>query len=112
MQKLAECRLRMEIAFLTLDDVLALHDELIQRYKETPGLRDAGLLGKALAMSQAGFGGRYFHEFSHEMGAAYLFHPIRNHAFIDGNKRIALACAGLFFKINRVSGLSTCPVPP
>ena len=93
----------MEIEFLTLEDVLSLHDELIQRYGGSPGLRDAGLLEAALGMPQAGFGGQYFHEFPHEMGAAYLFHLVRNHPFIDGNKRIALACAILFFKINRVS---------
>lgn len=92
----------MEIAFLTLEDILALHDELIQRYGGSSGLRDAGLLEAALAMPQAGFGGRYFHEFPHEMGAAYLFHLVRNHAFIDGNKRVALTCAILFFKINGV----------
>ncbi|MBN2317916.1 MAG: type II toxin-antitoxin system death-on-curing family toxin [Acidobacteria bacterium] len=93
----------MEIAFLTMEDVLALHDELIQRYGGSSGLRDAGLLEAALAMPQAGFGGQYFHEFPHEMGAAYLFHLVRNHAFTDGNKRVALACAILFFKINRVT---------
>ncbi len=93
----------MEIAFLTLEDVLALHDELIQRYGGTPGLRDAGLFEAVLAMPQAGFGGQYFHEFPHEMGAACMFNLVRNHAFIDGNKRVALACAILFFKINRVS---------
>ena len=92
----------MEIAFLTLEDVMALHDELIQRYGGSKGLRDAGLLEAALALPQAGFGGHYFHEYPHEMGAAYLFHIVRNHAFIDGNKRVALACAILFFKINRV----------
>jgi death on curing protein len=92
----------MEIAFLTLEDVMALQEELIRHYGGAPGLRDAGLLAAALAMPQAGFGGRYFHEFPHEMGAAYLFHLVRNHAFIDGNKRVALACAILFFKINRV----------
>ena len=92
----------MQIAFLTLEDVLALHDELIRRYGGNPGLRDAGLLEAALAMPQAGFALQYFHEFPHEMGAAYLFHLVRNHAFIDGNKRVALACAILFFKINRV----------
>ena len=92
----------MEIEFLTLEDVLALHEELIRRYGGTPGLRDAGLLEAALAMPQAGFGGQYFHEFPHEMGAAYLFHLVRNHAFIDGNKRTALACTILFFKLNRV----------
>lgn len=92
----------MEIAFLTMEDVLVLHDELIQHYGGSSGLRDAGLLEAALAMPQAGFGGQYFHEFPYEMGAAYLFHLVRNHAFIDGNKRVALACAILFFKINNV----------
>ena len=92
----------MEIVFLTMEDVLALHEELIQHYGGSSGLRDAGLLEAALAMPQAGFGGQYFHEFPHEMGSAYLFHLVRNHAFIDGNKRVALACAILFFKINRI----------
>jgi len=90
----------MEIAFLTLEDVMALQEELIRHYGGAPGLRDAGLLAAALAMPQAGFGGRYFHEFPHEMGAAYLFHLVRNHAFIDGNKRVALACAILFLVRN------------
>ena len=36
------------------------------------------------------------------MAAAYLFHLVRNHSFIDGNKRVALACAILFFKINHL----------
>jgi death on curing protein len=54
-------RSQMDIAFLTLEDVLALHDELIQRYGGAPGLRDAGLLETALAMPQTGFGGQYFH---------------------------------------------------
>jgi hypothetical protein len=53
---------QMEIAFLTLEDVLALHDELIQHYGGSPGLRDAGLLEAAVAMPQSGFGGQYFHE--------------------------------------------------
>lgn len=60
-----------------------------------------------MAMPQAGFGGRYFHEFPHEMGAAYFFHLVHNYAFIGGNKRIALGCAILFFKINRAPYLIT-----
>ena len=77
----------MEIAFLNLEDVLALHEELIQRYGGTPGLRDA--CWKQRECPQAGFGSQYFHEFPPEMAAAYLFHLVRNHAFIDGNKRVA-----------------------
>jgi hypothetical protein len=40
--------------------------------------------------------------FPHEIGAAYLLHLVRSHAFIEGNKRDAAACAILFFKINRL----------
>ena len=36
------------------------------------------------------------------MGAAYLFHICRNHPFIDGNKRTALACALTFLRLNGV----------
>jgi|WetSurMetagenome_2_1015567.scaffolds.fasta_scaffold118391_2 hypothetical protein len=41
-------------------------------------------------------------QFSHATGVAYLFHLVRNHALIDGNKRVALARSILFFKINRL----------
>ena len=51
-------------------------------------------------MPQAGFGGQYFHEFPHEMGAAYLFHLVRNHAFIDGNKRCGHAAMETFLVLN------------
>jgi len=91
-----------EILFLTLDEALLLHHEQIERYGGDPSVRDLGLLQSALAMPQAGFGGQYLHGFPTEMAAAYLFHVVRNHAFVDGNKRTGLAAALAFLKLNNV----------
>lgn len=86
--------------FLSLDDVLVIHEDRIRRYGGSTGLRDLGLLKSALAMPQATFDGNYLHETSFEMAAAYLFHIARNHPFLDGNERTALACALLFLRLN------------
>ena len=79
----------MEPDFLTLDEVIAIHQDQIQRYGGSGGLRDMGLLQSALAMPRAGFGGEYVHSDLYEMAAAYLFHLATNHPFVDGNKRVA-----------------------
>ena len=90
----------VEPLFLTLEEVLALHADQIERYGGTHGLRDAGLLSSALAMPEASFGGDFLHSTIHEMAAAYLFHLTQNHAFLDGNKRIGLATALAFLGLN------------
>ena len=59
-----------------------------------------GLLESALGTVMATFGGEFLHQSLFEMGAAYLFHICRNHPFIDGNKRTALACALAFLRLN------------
>ncbi len=79
--------------FLTVDEVLELHDLQIQRYGGSSGVRDKGLLESAVAMPQASFGGKYMHEGLFQMAAAYAFHIAENQPFIDGNKRTALAAA-------------------
>lgn len=86
----------MNIAFLTLDDILAIHVDQITRYGGEPSIRDMGLLQSAVGMPEATFGGQYLHEFPHGMAAAYLFHIVANHAFVDGNKRTGLAAALVF----------------
>ena len=63
-------------------------------------MRDLGLLQSAIAMPSATFDGVFLHEGVFEMAAAYLFHVCRNHAFLDGNKRTALACALAFLYLN------------
>lgn len=86
--------------FLELDDVLAIHADQVARYGGSDGVRDLGLLQSALAMPQASFGGEFLHPTPPEMAAAYLFHLVQNHAFVDGNKRIGLAAAIAFLGMN------------
>jgi death-on-curing protein len=86
--------------FLSLDDVLALHAGSIARFGGDPGIKDLGLLESALAMPQPTFGGADLHETLAEKAGAYLFHVVKNHAFVDGNKRTGLACALVFLEIN------------
>jgi death-on-curing protein len=88
--------------FLTLDEVLALHEDQVRRYGGLGGLRDSGLLSSALGSVSATFGGQFLHESLFEMAGAYLFHLARNHPFIDGNKRVALASALIFLWMNDV----------
>jgi death-on-curing protein len=86
--------------FLTLDDLLALHADRVERYGGSPGLRDAAGLSAALGMPSATFGGAFLHPTLPEMAAAYLFHISQAHGFIDGNKRAALAAALAFLALN------------
>lgn len=87
-------------AFLTLDEVLALHADQIERYGGAPGVRDVALLESAVAAPRATFDGRLLHATVPEMAAAYLFHLAQNHPFVDGNKRAALAAAIAFLGLN------------
>jgi death-on-curing protein len=88
--------------FLTLDEVLRIHEDQVNRYGGSLGLRDRNLLLSALAQPEATFGGQYLHADIFEMAAAYLFHLCGNHAYIDGNKRVALVAARVFLKLNRL----------
>ena len=89
-------------AFLSLEDVLALHSESIARFGGGHGLRDAGALEPALAPPQATMFGDFLHPTLEEQAAAYLFHVVQNHPFLDGNKRAGLAAALAFLGINGV----------
>ena len=86
--------------FLGVDEVLAIHAHVVDRYGGDPGVRDVGLLQSALGMPEATFDGAFLHPSLAEMAAAYLFHISRNHPFVDGNKRTALASALAFLQLN------------
>jgi death on curing protein len=86
--------------FLTLDDVLESHVEQIATFGGGGDIRDVGLLESALAQPEAMFEGQYLHADVFEMAAAYLFHLVKNHPFVDGNKRVGLEAALLFLEIN------------
>ena len=90
----------MPPVFLTLDELLTIHRDQIERYGGSEGIRDMDLLKSAIAMPAAGFGGCYVHADLCEMAAAYLFHIVRNHPFVDGNKRIGAALFLWFLEKN------------
>jgi death-on-curing protein len=86
--------------FLTFTQVLALHQIQIEEFGGLKGIKDEGLLKSALSQPEAGMAGEYFHKDIHEMTSAYLFHLVKNHAFNDGNKRIAALVAAVFLQVN------------
>jgi death-on-curing protein len=81
---------------LTVAAVKAIHAEVLAAHGGAPGIRDETLLESAVAAPQATMMGQPLISDPIEIAAAYLFYLCRNHAFIDGNKRTALA-AGLVF---------------
>lgn len=89
-----------EITFLTLSEIMEIHQDQIDRYGGSLGVRDQGLLEAALSQPQAGFGGTYLHPDLHSMAGAYLFHLVKNHPFVDGNKRVATVTALVFLLMN------------
>jgi death-on-curing protein len=88
--------------FLSLDEMLSLHQEQIERFGGSSGVRDVGLLESAMANVAATFGGTVLHETLHEMAAAYLYRICRNRPFVDGNKRTAAAAALVFLEMNGI----------
>lgn len=89
-----------EPRFLSVDEVLGLHQRQIERYGGSSGLRDLGLLQSAVSLPAASFDGSWLHSSLDEMAAAYLFHLAQNHPFIDGNKRTAAIAMIVFLAIN------------
>jgi len=89
--------------FLDLDSVMRLHRSLIEHYGGMDGIRDIGLLHSAISMPQAAYGGQYLHNDMFEMAAAYLYHVVQNHPFLDGNKRTGAAAAIVFLAMNDIS---------
>lgn len=88
--------------FLGVEDVLSLHADQVALYGGDHGLRDPGLLESALAQPRATFGGAFLHKDLFEMAAAYLFHIVQNHPFLDGNKRTGVVAALVFLDFNGV----------
>ena len=89
--------------FLDLEEVLEIHTLQLAEFGGTAGVRDQGLLESATEQPRATAFGELLHADLFEMAAAYLFHIVKNHAFLDGNKRTALVAALVFLDINGVS---------
>lgn len=93
------------IQFLSVEDVLQIHEDTIANEGGSAGLRDLGLLEAAVMMPRQQFSGDYLHDGIAVMAAAYLFHVASNHPFIDGNKRAAAMSALVFLDANGIDSL-------
>lgn len=95
--------MNLDPAFLTVAQVKAVHQRTIAEFGGIPGLRDPGLLESAVLIPAAQYGGKFLHGDIPTMAAATLFHLCRNHPFMDGNTRTALASAEIFLLLNDCS---------
>lgn len=89
-----------KISFLKISQALFIHDQMVKRFGGSHGIRDMGLIESAVARPQATFGGKNLYVSTFEKAAALLQSLLKNHPFVDGNKRTALTSAGLFLRKN------------
>ena len=83
------------VLFLTVEEVLAIHERLLSEFGGPPGVRDLGLLESALFRPRTG----YYEDIA-EMAAALFESLLMNHPYIDGNKRVAFFATDLFLRLN------------
>jgi death-on-curing protein len=88
------------LTHLTASAVRAIHAEVLAAHGGGKGIRDEALLESAVAAPQATRMGKALMTDPIEIAAAYLFYLCRNHAFVDGNKRTALAACLVFLESN------------
>lgn len=83
------------VTFLSLDEVVAIHQRLIEHFGGPAGVRDLGLLESALYRARSG----YYEDLS-TMAAAMFESLLMNHPFVDGNKRVAFFAVDVFLRLN------------
>jgi death-on-curing protein len=91
-----------QVLHLTVAAVKAIHAEVLAAHGGAAGIRDETLLESAIAAPQATMMGQPLISDPIEIAGAYLFYLCRNHAFIDGNKRTALAACLVFLESNNL----------
>lgn len=92
-----------EPVFLTFSEVMEIHNYQIENFGGASSLRDIELLRSAIGMPSATFGGAFLHPTIYEIAAAYLYHLVENHPFVDGNKRVGAMAALVFLDMNDIN---------
>jgi death-on-curing protein len=88
------------VRYLTLNEVLTLHERLLAQTGGPSGVRDIGGLESALAQPRMTFDGAELYPSIYEKAAALGFSIIQNHPFLDGNKRTGHAAMEIFLLLN------------
>lgn len=90
----------MKTRFVPLEDVLVIHEMVIEEAGGKQGIRDFLLFHSAIYRPQASFGGQDLYPTLFDKAAALVHSLLLNHPFLDGNKRTALAVCERFLYIN------------
>jgi len=96
--------------YLTVAAVKAIHRQVLAAHGGAAGIREETLLESAVAAPQASMMGQPLISDSIEIAAAYLFYICRNHPFVDGNKRTALAACLVFLEENQLLPGAKLPI--
>jgi len=86
--------------FLSLAEVLDLHERLLEDTGGATGIRDLGALESAIRQPHAAFGGEDLYPGLVEKASALCFSLVMNHPFVDGNKRLGHAAMETFLLLN------------
>jgi len=95
------------IEYLSIEQVIELHDEMLKRYGGLPGIRDKNLLWSAIDAPKAAMFGQEMYPSVYEKAAAYLYHLVCNHPFNDANKRTGYAFMLVFLEVNNAKQFFT-----
>ena len=87
---------------LTVEEVIALHDKLIEKTGGSQGLRDQSLLESAVYSAMSAFGDSEAYPTVEEKAARLMFSLTNNHAFVDGNKRIGVFTMLMTLQLNNI----------
>lgn len=93
----------MKLHTLDIAEVLFIHSAVIDETGGSHGLRDLGLLESAVRKIEQTFGGQDLYPGLFEKAAALCLGIIKNHPFVDGNKRTAISAMGVFLALNGVT---------
>lgn len=91
------------VLFLSLEQILAIHSDQVDRYGGSHGIRDIALLESAVFRPQSSFGGMDLYPSVFGKAAALIHSIIHNHPFLDGNKRTGIVSGIVFLEINNYS---------
>ncbi len=86
--------------YLSFEQVIEIHEAMIDQFGGLPGIREIGLLESAVVAPMMAVFGEDLHKTVYDKAAAYLFYIAKNHSFLDGNKRTASATALAFLRAN------------
>lgn len=88
------------ILFLSMEEIVLINKQYAILFGGMHGIRDFGLLDAAIKRPQASFNGAFLYDNIYSMAAVYAPGIIKNHPFIDGNKRTGMAASLIFLESN------------